>query len=143
LSLGDGERALELGLADGPALRAAAEAFARAPLCGRSSRSPWEPLLKTARERGRVASDEVEAALAEELSYLPKKEHKRRETEFTDRARRAERRATTGALDHALQLIGLWYRDVACVAAGAEELVHHSDRLDALREDADGRAQAA
>ena len=24
----------------------------------------------------------------------------------------------------------------------AEELVHHSDRLDALREDADGRAQA-
>ena len=74
--------------------------------------------------------------LAEELAYLPKKEHKRRETEFTDRARRAERRATTAALDHALQLVGLWYRDLACVAAGAEDLVHHSDRLEALREDA-------
>ena len=34
LSLGDGEKALALGLADGPALRAHAEAFARAPLAG-------------------------------------------------------------------------------------------------------------
>jgi len=31
----------------------------------------------------------------------------------------AERRAATQALDHALQLTGLWYRDLACVAAGA------------------------
>src|SRR5262249_19520406 len=66
------------------------------------------------------------------------KEHRKRETEFTERARRAERRAGTGSLDHALQLIGLWYRDLACVAAGAEDLVHHSDRLDALRADAEG-----
>jgi DNA polymerase-3 subunit delta' len=42
-------------------------------------------------------------------------------------------------LDQALQLIGLWYRDLACVAAGAPELVHHSDRLPALTEDAEGR----
>ena len=67
----------------------------------------------------------------------------RRETEFTERARRAERRASTGALDHALQLVGLWYRDLACVVAGADELVHHSDRIDALREDAEGRDRAA
>ena len=139
LSLGDGERALALGLADGPALRAQAEAFARAPLAGRTSEQPWEPLLKAARERGRAAREEVEAALAEELAYLPKKEHRRRETEFTDQARRAERRAGTAALDQALQLVGLWYRDLACVAAGAPELVHHSDRLEALEEDATGR----
>ncbi len=142
LSLGDGEKALGLGLADGPALRAAAEAFARAPLAGRSSGSPWEPLLKTARERGRVASEQVEAALAEELAYLPKKEHKRRETEFGQRAQRAKRRAETGALDQALQLIGLWYRDLACVVAGAPELVHHTDRMPALTEDAEGRERA-
>ena len=116
-----------------------AEVFARAPLAGRTSEQPWEPLLKAARERGRAAREEVEAALAEELAYLPKKEHRRRETEFTDRARRAERRAGTGALDQALQLVGLWYRDLACVAAGAPELVHHSDRLEALEEDATGR----
>ncbi len=144
LSLGDGERALTLALGDGPALRARAEAFARAPLAGRAhAERAWRPLLEQARAAGGAAKEEVEAALAEELSYLPKKEHKRRETEFTDRARRAERRASTGALDHALQLIGLWYRDVACVAAGAEELAHHSDRLDALREDAEGRDRAA
>src|SRR5204863_3551085 len=144
LSLGDGERALALALGDGPALRARAEAFARAPLAGRThAERAWRPLLEQARAAGGAAKEDVEAALAEELSYLPKKEHKRRETEFTDRARRAERRASTGALDHALQLIGLWYRDVACVAVGADELAHHSDRLAALREDADGREHAA
>ena len=143
LSLGDGEKALALGLADGPALRAHAEAFARAPLAGRSSTAPWEPLLKSARDRGRVASEAVDAALAEELAFLPKKEHKKRETEFTQRAQRAKRRAETGALDQALQLIGLWYRDLACVAAGAPELAHHSDRLPALAEDAGGRTAAA
>jgi DNA polymerase-3 subunit delta' len=142
LSLGDGEKALALGLADGPALRAHAEAFARAPLAGKAASAPWEPLLKTARERGRTAREQVESALADELAYLPKKEHKRRETEFGERAKRAERRATTGALDQALQLIGLWYRDLACVAAGATELAHHTDRLPALEEDAAGRAPA-
>jgi DNA polymerase-3 subunit delta' len=143
LSLGDGEKALALGLAEGPALRAHAEAFARAPLAGKVSSAPWEPLLKTARDRGRAARESVESALAEELAYLPKKEHKRREREFGEQAQRADRRATTGALDQALQLIGLWYRDLACVAAGAPELAHHSDRLPALAEDAQGREPAA
>jgi DNA polymerase-3 subunit delta' len=139
LSLGDGEKALALGLAEGPALRAHAEAFARAPIAGRVEQHPWEALLKTARERGRAAREAVESALAEELAYLPKKEHKRREREFSERAQRADRRAATAALDQALQLIGLWYRDLACVAAGAPELVHHCDRAEALAEDAAGR----
>ena len=39
LSLGDGERALALALGDGPALRARAEAFARAPLRGEVGRA--------------------------------------------------------------------------------------------------------
>jgi len=142
LSLGDGEKALGLGLADGPALRAGAEAFARAPLAGRTVTAPWEPLLKTAYDRGRAAREGVESALAEELTYLPKKEHKRREREFGEQAQRAERRARTGALDQALQLVGLWYRDLACVVAGAPELAHHSDRLSALAEDAEGRDAA-
>jgi DNA polymerase III subunit delta' len=145
LSLGDGERALTLALT--PELRARTEAFARAPIHGRAhADQAWRPLLDQARKAGAAAKAEVEAALAEELEYLPKKEHRRRETEFTDRARRAERRAMTGALEHALQLVGLWYRDLACVAAGAEELAHHSDRLEALREDAaqrDGTAWRA
>src|SRR3954454_12451914 len=82
LSLGDGERALMLALGDGPALRARAEAFARAPLHATSgAERPWRPLLEQARSLGAVAREEVEAALAEELEYLPKKEHKRKQTE--------------------------------------------------------------
>ena len=135
LSLGDGERALTLALS--AELRAAAESFARAPLHGRAhAERAWLPLLQQARAAGGAAREEVEAALAEELEFLPRKEHRRRETEFTERARRADRRAMTGTLDHALQLVGLWYRDLACVAAGADDLVHHIDRLDRLREDA-------
>jgi DNA polymerase-3 subunit delta' len=36
--------------------------------------------------------------------------------------------------------VGLWYRDLACVVAGAPELAHHTDRADELAQDADGRA---
>jgi DNA polymerase-3 subunit delta' len=142
LALGDGEKALALGIEGGPALRAHAEAFARAPLNGNSAAQPWRPLLDTARERGRVAREAVEAALEEELAYLPKKEHRKRTTEFTERARRVERRAGTGALDQALQLAGLWYRDLACIAAGAPELAHHTDRAAALLQDASATTPA-
>jgi DNA polymerase-3 subunit delta' len=136
LSLGDGERALALALGDGPALRARAEAFARAALRGEIGRArPWTEVLAAARAVGAAAEAELEAALAAELEYLPKKEHRRKRTEFTERARRAARRAETGALDHALQLVGLWYRDLACIAAGAEELVLATDRLEELRAD--------
>ena len=143
-ALGDGERALALALGDGPSCAPHAEAFARAPLHGRAhAERPWRPLLEVARARAAPPPAEVEAALAEELEFLPKKEHKRRETEFGERARRAERRARTGALDHALQLAGLWYRDLACVAAARRGLVHHADRLDQLRADAARRDRAA
>ncbi|HEX8204668.1 MAG TPA: hypothetical protein VF587_01270, partial [Solirubrobacteraceae bacterium] len=58
------------------------------------------------------------------------------EREGADRLRRAQRRATQEALDHGLELVGLWLRDLACVEAGADDLVHNSDRLDQLRDDA-------
>jgi DNA polymerase III subunit delta' len=140
LSLGDGERALALAVGDGAALRAHAEAFARAPLHGRPGEAG--PLLEVARARGAAERTAYEARLADELAFLPKKEHKRRETELGEEGRRAERRARTAALDHGLQLAGLWYRDVACVAAGAPELAHHSDRAPQLAEDAEGRSLA-
>ena len=143
LSLGDGERALALALGDGPALRARAEAFARAPLAGRTgAERPWLALLEAAAQRGAAARTAHEERLAEELQFLPKKEHKRRETEVGEQARRADRRAQTAALDHGLQLAGLWYRDLACVAAGAPELAHHTDRAAELAADAEGRSLA-
>jgi DNA polymerase III subunit delta' len=144
LSLGDGERARALALGEGPALRAHAEAYARAALHGRvGTERPWSALLGVAGARGAAARAAYEERLEEELQFLPRKEHKRRETEISEQARRAERRAQTEALDHGLQLVGLWYRDLACVAAGAPELVHHSDRTGELESDAEGRSLAA
>ena len=35
----------------------------------------------------------------------------------------------------ALQLAGLWYRDLACLAWGADDLVRHTDRFEQLRAD--------
>src|SRR5215218_1856103 len=140
LSLGDGERALALVDGDGAVLRARAEAFARATLHGRAgAERPWLPLLELAAARAAGARAAHEEQLAEELQFLPRKDYKRRETEVGEQARRAERRAHTAALDHGLQLVGLWYRDLACVAAGAPELAHHSDRAEQLAEDAAGR----
>jgi len=142
LSLGDAEKALALALGDGPALRAAAEGLARGPL-ERANGHPWKALLERSQARGAAARAQVEEALAEELQYLPKKEHRKRETEYAERARRAQRRAETGALDHALQLAGLWFRDVAAVADGAPELAFNADRASELRQDAEGRDPAA
>jgi DNA polymerase III subunit delta' len=137
LSLGDGEKAKQLAYGDGPSLRAAAEALARAPLHKQTAaQRPWQDILTRARARGNQAKQQLAQELQQELEFLPKKEHKRRETEYTERARRADRRATTEALDHALQLTGLWYRDLACVQAGAPELVFHADRAEALGQDA-------
>src|SRR4051812_32928909 len=60
LALGDGERALGLALGDGPALRARAEAFARAPLHATSAtEQPWRPLLEHARALGTRAREAV------------------------------------------------------------------------------------
>ena len=146
LSLGDGERALALALGDGPALRARAEAFARAP-AGRPHATPSGRggRCSTRRARaGAAAKEQVEVALAEELAYLPKKEHKRRETEFTDRARRAERRATTRrARPRAPARRALVPRRSPAWSPAPTTSSTTATALDALREDADGREHGA
>jgi len=140
LALGDGERALELALGDGPALRAGGEALARAALAGQVAQAaPWRGLLDVRKRRGDAAVAEVEARLAEELELVSRRERKRVESEYADRIRRTRRRVETAALDLGLQLAGLWMRDAACVAWGAGELAHHVDRADALAQDAAGR----
>jgi hypothetical protein len=97
-------------------------------------------VLAQARVRGDRALAEVEAAGAAELELVPKKERRRIERETGERAKRAHRRAQTAGLDEALALVGLWFRDLACVADGAPELIAHTDRADAIAEDAAGRS---
>jgi DNA polymerase-3 subunit delta' len=136
LGLGDAARALALATGDGPTLRAGAEAVARGALRGETAGRPWMALWERARNAGAAAGAAVDAALETELEYAIRKDHGRMRREAGERAKRAARRAQTAALDRGLALVGLWLRDVACVVDGAPELVHHSDRADALREDA-------
>jgi DNA polymerase III subunit delta' len=139
LALGDGERALRLALGDGPALRDHGERFARAALHGRAGQDrAWVSALAAANQRGRAVEEQIESELAEELETLAKSEKRKRQTEYSDRAKRASRRARTETLDLVLQLSGLYFRDLACVAAGAPELVHHADRADQLATEAGG-----
>lgn len=140
LALGDGDRALALAVAQGPAIRDGAERFARAALRDElSTGRPWSALLAQAKQAGEQAAAEAEGRTQAELEMSSKRDRKRVEREGGERAKRAARRASTGALDLGLQLTGLWLRDLACVADGAPEVVHNADRLDQLREDAAGR----
>ena len=137
LSLGDAERARELAGEEGVALRAAAERFARAAVAGDvSGRAPWAELLAAVRARGDAARVELEGQAAAELELYPRKERKRVETEWTDRIRRVRRRVETSMLDFGLQLVTLWFTDLACLAWGAEDLVRNSDRSAELATDA-------
>jgi DNA polymerase III subunit delta' len=136
LSLGDLERARELAGEQGAALRAAGESFARAALAGEAAAAkPWTQILSAVRERGEAVREELEREANAELELYPRKERKRIETEWSERIRRARRRAETGALDLALQVVALWYADLAAVAWGAEELVRNRDRVEQLGAD--------
>ena len=54
------------------------------------------------------------------------------ETEWNERIRRVRRRVETSALDLALQLVELWFADLACLAWEATDLVRNRDRLSEL-----------
>jgi DNA polymerase III subunit delta' len=136
LGLGDADRALGLALGDGPALRACAEALARAWISGSLASRPWQKVHQRARDHGAAAAAEVEARAAEEVELVPKKEKRRVEREYGERAKRAQRRATQAALDQGLELSGLWLRDVACLVDGVPELVLNTDRTGELAADA-------
>ena len=138
LALGDGEHARALAGPEGRALREAAERFARAAtsLGETARRSPWTDILAAVRGRGEAVRAELETRALEEVELYPRKERKRIETEWTERIRRARRRTETGALDLALQVVGLWYADLAALAWGAEDLIRNVDRRAELEADA-------
>ena len=137
LALGDGERARELTGPEGQALRAAAETFARAAISGEMARTePWTQVLAAVRSRGEAVRTQLEMRAHEDLELYPRKERKRVETEWTERIRRARRRAETSALDLALQVVALWYADLASLAWGARDLVRSVDRVPELESDA-------
>ncbi|MGI8623248.1 MAG: hypothetical protein ACR2NB_07115, partial [Solirubrobacteraceae bacterium] len=139
LSLGDGARAALLASEAGAALRASAEALARAPALDK----PWLAVIESGADQASAVRADLERARDEEREYLPARDRRRRTTEYDERIRRFERRVRTATIDHALQLAGLWLRDLTCVAAGAPELAHNADRGAELAADAEGRSPAA
>ena len=138
LSLGDAALAGALAGEEGAAVRAAAERFARSAPGAKMAEKPWREVLAAAKARGDEAVARLEEQHESDMELVAKRDRRRSETEHTERTRRAQRRAYTETLDVALGLVGLWYRDAACVAWGAPELACHSDRADALARDADG-----
>jgi DNA polymerase-3 subunit delta' len=133
LSLQDADRARELASPEGRVLREAAERYARAALEQTMARSrPWTQLLAAVRARGDAAVAELEALGAAELELTARKEQRRVKNEWAERVKRGRRRAQTGALDLALQLVSLWYADLTLIAVGAPELVRNQDRQDEL-----------
>ncbi|WP_205696735.1 hypothetical protein [Conexibacter sp. SYSU D00693] len=137
LAQGDVERALELALGEGPALRGAAEGLARACIRGDLASAPWKVLLEQSRTHGQLAADKEAERVAAAAEFLPDKEARRAKREGETIARRAQRRAFTQTLDQGLLLCGLWLRDVAALLDGAPDVVHHVDRMAELEQDAE------
>jgi DNA polymerase-3 subunit delta' len=144
LSGGDVELARLLLGERGVALRATAEAAARAARSPEPANEPWGELLDAAAEAGREAGAEEERRLVEEAEATARRGRKGRLTrEATEQVRRTERRARTRALDLGLALCCAWYRDLAAVSSGADDVVLNADRLDQLAEDAEGLRPAS
>jgi DNA polymerase III subunit delta' len=139
LSGGDVQLARLLASERGAALRATAEEAARAPRTGSSEPEPWRGLLAAASEAGERAGAEEERRLLEEAEVSARRGRKGKLTrEAIEQVRRTERRARTQALDLGLALCCDWYRDLAAIASGADDVVLNTDRLDRLAEDAEG-----
>jgi DNA polymerase III subunit delta' len=147
LSGGDVELARLLLGERGATIRDAAEAAARSARSKEAAGEPWRALLDLASEAGEEAGAAEERRLLEEAEASRRGRKGKLTREAIEQMRRTERRARTQALDLGLALCCAWYRDLAAVAAGAEDVVLNPDRLEQLREDAEGldpaRARAA
>jgi DNA polymerase III subunit delta' len=134
LAAGDLERARLLLGERGGQLRAEAERCVGAALEGETGGAPWKALLDDAKGAGEDSEEATREALEEEA----KSGIKRSAKDISDAARRVGRRRRTEILELGFELCATWLRDLAAVAAGAEEVIFNRDRLDTLRAQAGG-----
>jgi DNA polymerase III subunit delta' len=139
LAAGDLERARLLLSEPGRRLRGDVERCVTAALEGECGSAPWKGLL----DRAKAAGEDAEAAAREALEEEAKAGMKRSAKEIGDGAKRAGRRRRTEILELAFELCATWLRDLAAVAAGAEQVVFNRDRLERLRSQAEGLDPAA
>jgi DNA polymerase III subunit delta' len=134
LAAGDLERARLLLGERGRQLRSEAERCVGTALEGETGGAPWKALLDDAKGAGEDTEEAAREALEEEAKAGVKRSAK----DITDAAKRAGRRRRTEILELGFELCATWLRDLAAVAAGAEEVVFNRDRLDRLRTQAEG-----
>ncbi len=134
LAGGDLEGARLLLSPRGRELRGEAERCVAATLAGELAQAPWKRFLEEAEAAGADREEETRAALEEEATAGLK----RTARDISEEAKRAGRRRRTEILDLGLELCGLWLRDLAALASGAEEAVFNRDRLELLRARATG-----
>jgi DNA polymerase III subunit delta' len=139
LAAGDLERARLLLSGPGRELRAEVERCLAAAAAGKCGGAPWKGLL----DRAKTAGEEAEAATREAREEESKAGVKRSAKDIGDGAKRAGRRRRTEILELALELTAAWLRDLAAVASGAAEVAFNRDRLERLREQAEGLEPAA
>ncbi len=136
LSAGDPDRARYLLSDAGRTIREAASRLIGA--VPTTPTPPWIQLLETAE----AAGEEAEAAVREALEEEAKGGLKRTARDIADESKRAGRRRRTEILDLGLELCAAWLRDLAAIAAGAEDVAFNRDRLDQLRSQAAGLGAA-
>ena len=93
---------------------------------GEVASAPWKRLL----DRAEAAGEDAEAATREALEEEAEAGLKRTARDIADESKRAGRRRRTEILDLGLELCAAWLRDLAAVAAGADEVAFNRDRLD-------------
>jgi DNA polymerase III subunit delta' len=140
LALGNAARARYLASPEGDELRAEVDRFVAAALATADDAEPWRPLLERA-ERRRAEAEESAAVERERRLELEPKGRERRglERELEEAAKRDGRRARTEVLDLGLTLAALGFRDLVCLAEGADDAVLAADRAHDLAARAPGR----
>ena len=137
LAMGNGARARFLASDEGEALRADVDRMLASALAGggrgADELEPWRGLLARAEERREEAELRVGEARAERLQSEPKgRERGALERRFDETAKRDGRRARTELLELGLTLAALGFRDLVCIAEGAEEAALDGERAAAL-----------
>jgi DNA polymerase III subunit delta' len=140
LALGNASRARFLASEEGAALRVDVERLVLDALGAEGVGEAWHGLLERAEERRQQAEGGVEERKRERLESEPRgRERSALEREFDEMARREGRRARTEVLDLGLELAAIAFRDLVCVASGADGSVLGTDRIGTLASAAEGR----
>ena len=144
LALGNGARARYLASEEGQALCADADRIVAFALAGgtrgEGEPEPWRGLLDRAEERRVAAEARGEEGGKARLEGEPKgRDRGALEKVFDETARRDGRRARTEVLDLGLTLAALGFRDLVCLAEGADATALDPDRASALAASARSR----